>query len=164
MKTFVPFLAFLAFLTGCATRHPTTSPAGLPPAFYQIGTATAVSVGLRNSPHTASYLRALQPVLCAIATATNLAPDEINRILNIGNVPGASPEATAIVNGALLLYIAAYSQAGGDTNSDAARPYAQAIWCDGFAGGLLAAPKSQVDAIRARMRAYTPQWPLLEFP
>jgi len=148
------------FGSGCGTTgKPNTGIKPLPPAFYQIGTATALQMGLRNSPQTASYLRSVQPVLCAAAKSDQLTPAEITAYLESGQPPGATPESTALYNGILMLYVAAFNQLG-NTNAATVRPYAEAIFCEGFRVGLIPLP-----ATKARNGPAPPRtWPLLRAP
>ena len=126
------------------------------PAFYSLATATAVSYGLRNSPQTANYLRAVQPVACAVASGTNLTPADVVKAIDASGIAGNSDEARAIVVAAELLYITAYDALGSRTNAAAVRPYTTAVFCDGFAAGLAGAP-----SVRSRNApAVRVWWPL----
>lgn len=128
------------------------------PEFYSIATATAVSYGLRNSPNTATFLRGVQPVACALSVGTNLNPAEITSAIESYNFLGDSPEGRAIINGVLLLYISAYDNLGSNTNATAVRPYTTSVFCDGFKAGLDGAPTKS----RARSKQLAPpNWPLL---
>ena len=155
MKKALLSVITLALCAGCATNKK------LPPSFYALGTSTAVSLALHNSPQTAGYLRAVQPVVCSLATGRELTPEQIRQAVADLGVADA-PEATAIVNSVLMLYIVAFNAQG--TNAAAARPYAQAIFCDGLAAGLGMSPTA------ARLRAMpllpiqplpSDPWPLL---
>ena len=151
-KIIVPILA--ALLCGCAT---TGTRAPLPPEFYEVGTATALSYGLRNSPQTANYLRAVQPVACALATGNHLTPAEVEAALT--PVAGHTPEGLLLVRSVELLYIAAFNSVGGQTNAAAAKPYADAVFCLGFQEGLNGAPS----LARAR-RTSKWKWPVTPMP
>ena len=115
MKKVIIAVVTLALCAGCATNKP------LPPSFYALGTSTAVSLALHNSPRAAGYLRAVQPVVCSLATGRELTPEQIRQAVADLGVSDA-PEATAIVNSVLMLYIVAFNAQG--TNAAAARPYA----------------------------------------
>lgn len=150
----IAILAATWFGGGCANTGGHGN--ALSPAFYQLGTAEAVSIGLRNSPQTANWLRVVQPVVCKTVTGTALTPTDISAVVEKINAGGASNDAKAIVNGVLLLYIAAWNEIGAPTNSAVSRPYAQAIFCDGFAQGLALSPGTALKAGKPN-----PQWPLL---
>ena len=137
-------------LTGCAGMKP------LPPAFYALGTSTAVSLAVRNSPQTTAYLRAVQPVVCSLAAGRPVTPGEITLAVEQFAPPG-TPEAVAIANSVLMLYIVAFNEAG--TNSIVAQPYAQAIFCDGFAAGLGMVKGLRLPPLPSNKP--NPQWPLL---
>ncbi len=132
MKSPILLFAAILTLTGCTTGP---KPAPLPPEFYEAGTKTAVKFGLRNSPNTARYLRAVQPVVCAAVTGGELTPQQISDSLT-NVIDGKTPEGILIVGGVQLLYITAYNYIGGATNQATFRPYADAILCKGFAEGL----------------------------
>lgn len=126
----IALLTIAALLTGCAGMKP------LPPAFYATATATAISVGLRNSPETAAQLRTVQPYLCQTVSNKALTPEQIQDSLNSANY---NANTLAIINSVSLLYIAAFNQLS-TTNQAALQPYATAIFCDGFAAGLSMSP------------------------
>lgn len=149
-KLIAPIAAIALILTaGCKNTSP---------AVYSLATATAVSYGLRNSPSTANYLRAVQPVACAVTAGDNLTPADIVAAIEKSGIAGNSPESAAIVNGITLLYIAAYDGLGSGANAATARPYAEAVFCTGFEAGLAGAPS-------VRSRNTPPSrtwWPLLK--
>jgi len=155
-KRIIPCIAAAVLFSGCAGTKP------LNPAFYALGTSTVVAYGIRNSPQTAEYLRAFQPVACSLASGAPLTPGQITQALDAASLAG-TPEAKAVANSIVLLYIVAYNSLG--TNAYAAQPYAQAIFCDGLANGLGLSPTAA--RIRAMPALYaSPKaeaaWPLLK--
>ena len=152
-KSTVGCVLSLIVLCGCAGTKP------LPPAFYALGTSTAVSLAVRNSPQTTAYLRAVQPVVCSLAAGRPVTPGEITLAVEQFAPPG-TPEAVAIANSVLMLYIVAYNEAG--TNSMRAQYNAKAIFCDGFAAGLgmETLPKGRALPPLPIYKP-NPQWPLL---
>lgn len=131
-KLFVSTIGLALLLTaGCKNTSP---------AVYSIATATAVSYGLRNSPETANRLREIQPLTCAMASGTNLTPAEIVSAIEASGIAGGSPESQLIINGVMVLYIAAYDSLGSATNASSVSPYARAVFCEGFQMGLAGAP------------------------
>lgn len=142
-------VSLLVFTVGCKNTSP---------AVYSLATATAVTYGLRNSPNTSNTLRAVQPVACAMASGDNLTPADIIAAIEASGVAGDSPEARLIINSITLLYVAAYDAQGSATNASAVRPYAQAVFCDGFSLGLAGAP-SMRDRNAPPPRTW---WPLLK--
>lgn len=147
-------LALMIGVSGCSSTRP------LPPSFYALGTSTAISLAVRNSPQTTAYLRAVQPVVCSLATGVEITPAQIALAVE-QFAPAGSAEATAVANSVMMLYIVAYNAVG--TNALMARPYAQAIFCDGFAAGLgMSTPMSKTKGLPA-VPAYhpVPGWPLL---
>ena len=150
-------LAATLALSGCASTKP------LPPSFYALGTSTAISLAVRNSPQTTAYLRAVQPVVCSLATGRPVTPGEITLAVEQFAPPG-TPEAVAIANSVLMLYIVAYNSLG--TNSIIAQDYARAVFCDGFAAGLgmgVQAAKVRAKPVLPPVPRYVPDtgWPLL---
>lgn len=140
-------LAFV--LVGCKNSSPLT---------YSLATSTLVSYGLRNSPETAGYLRDVQPVVCSVANGTNLTPAQVVAAIESSGIDD-SAEGRLVVNGILLLYISAFDSLGTGTNNTAnVSPYAQAIFCDGFAWGLAASPSE----MRSRNAPPKKVWPLLK--
>lgn len=149
LTTSLAALALALITVGCKNTSP---------AVYSLGTATIVSYGLRNSPQTAGYLRAVQPVACSLATGTNLNPAQVVHAIETSGIAN-SAEGRLIVNGVLLLYITAYDGLGSSTNAAAVRPYAQAVFCDGFALGLADAPTSEGGR---KAKPLPTKWPLLK--
>ena len=143
---------------GCAGTKP------LPPSFYARGTSTAVSVGLRNSPHTANELRVIQPLACAVAAGTNLSPASLGGVVAGKDL---SAETLGIYNGIMLLYVAAFNSLP-DATQATVQPYATAVFCDGFAAGLALSPGAPTVAAAAKLTRKMPkgavieaQWPLV---
>lgn len=147
-------LALMIGASGCSSTRQ------LPPSFYALGTSTAISLAVRNSPQTTAYLRSVQPIVCSLATGVEITPAQIALAVE-QFAPSGSPEATVIANSVMMLYIVAYNSVG--TNALMARPYAQAIFCDGFAAGLgMSTPMSKTKGLPA-VPTYKPNpvWPLL---
>jgi len=139
-------------LTGCATSKQ------LPPSFYALGTSTAVSLALHNSPQLTEYLQAFQPLACSLASGAPLTPAQITLAIDATRLAG-TPEGKAVANSVLMLYIVAFNSVG--TNAVAARSYAEAIFCDGLADGLGMYPSPTAARLRAQPLPAQTGWPLL---
>ena len=137
----------LISLVGCA--HFT-------PGMATATTATIVSIGLINSPNTATNLAAAQPFLCDLVTSKNPSPDDVaGAVRGLESIVG-NRWALAIVNSVGLYAAATDAQQGGNTNATVRAEYAKAIWCDGLAMGLAMVPQ------RTAMRnAPMAGWPII---
>ena len=121
-------LAALLIVAGCATgNHGGT----IQPLTAQLLTTAAVVKGLEHSPDLAGKLRIVQPLVCAVATGAQIAPEDILAAVERSGVNDR--DAYALINIVMAIYVSTMPQG---TNGPDAHPWAKAVWCDGLAGGL----------------------------
>lgn len=125
----------LALLSGCANNLPLTR--GVTRSIV----GTGVAVGVQKAPTARLYLEASKPVVCSLASGTNVSPEVIVAALEAS--PAAAlktPEATIIINGALSIYTGAFENYSGSVKN---APTLQAVLqgtCDGIGDGLAVGP------------------------
>lgn len=142
-------------LEGCATTN-TGNP--MPPAFYALGASAATKAGLSGAkPETIAKVAASQAVVCDLVRSNVVKPEDISRAIAVSGVKD-DVIASAAADLVLMAYIGVFHS---QTNEVAARPYATAIFCDGWAAGLavVSGPKSRAMPSRSDQ-----MWPLLTLP
>jgi len=144
-------LALAAFVTGCSTTSTV-----LTPAVIQQAVTISVEGGLLTEPQAAPEVKIAGAVICASASATNVAPASIVASLQAAGLTNNLAEATLIVNGALLIYEVAYNSIVSTNDQAAAQPYLQAV-CDGI-NAALPAPALAKSASAKKVFKLTQDW------
>lgn len=138
-------------LVGCKTASPI-----LTPALVQSGVSASVMYGVAKYPQARSYLRAVEPIICAVSESTNLAPAEVVAAIEESGAL-KTPEAVMILNTSLLLYSAAYNALGADAaikNAPLLQEYLHSV-CLGLGQGL---------ATSTTLKANRVTWPTVRYP
>lgn len=131
----------------------------LSPSVVQVGVSTGVRYSVAKYPESIPYLKAVTPIVCSAAYATNLAPEQV--IAAIESSPASAlktPEATLILNSALTLYVGIWASYAQEPvfNAPLLREYLLAT-CNGLQDGI--GLPSEV-----RTAAPTTPWPRVRFP
>lgn len=152
-KRYLPLLLLTAtlILSGCKT----SSGPIISPRLLQFGVQSAVTFGVAKYPEARPFVKAAEPIICAAAEGTNLAPAQVIEALGMADVL-KNPESVFIVNTAMLLYQGIWNAYGTEAvnNSESLQAYLHAT-CLGIRLGL------QPDQVVAATRA---QWPMVRWP
>jgi hypothetical protein len=133
MKNLLPLLAIVSLLfAGCKTA-PTFGP-----AIAQEAVTIGVQVGLVKYPEAAPILRAAAPVVCAVASGTNIQPAQVISVLQgSGVINATNVQAVLILNSAIGIYTAVFDSFGANwtANQPVLQSYLKAV-CDGINAAL----------------------------
>lgn len=114
-----------ALLTGCATA-PKPNPG---PLLVELAVQAGTSYGIEQHPEAVPYLRAAAPVICTAADTGTVNPADVVAAIQAANLDALStPDAKLILNAALVIYDAAFSQYSATEDM---KPYLKAV-CNGL--------------------------------